>query len=44
METQTGQKVKSLRSDNGGEYTLGEFVDYCAEASIRREFTVPYNT
>ena len=28
---------------NGGEYTLGEFVDYCAEAGIRREFKVPYN-
>eukprot|EP00253_Pinus_taeda_P014280 PITA_14280 len=43
VETQTGWKIKSLRSDNGGEYTLGEFVDYCAKASIRREFTVPYN-
>ena len=29
--------------DNGGEYTLGEFVDYCAEVEIRREFTVSYN-
>ena len=43
VETQTGRKIKSLRSDNGGEYTLGEFVEYCAEAGIRREFTVPYN-
>ena len=43
METQTGRKIKSLRSDNGGEYTLGEFVDYCAEVGIRREFTVLYN-
>eukprot|EP00253_Pinus_taeda_P007806 PITA_07806 len=43
VETQTGRKIKSLRSENGGEYTLGEFVDYCAEAGIRREFTVPYN-
>eukprot|EP00253_Pinus_taeda_P032558 PITA_32558 len=43
VETQTGRKIKSLRSDNGGEYTLGDFVDYCAEAGIRREFTVPYN-
>ena len=43
VETQTGQKIKSLRSDNGGEYTLGDFVDYCAEAGIRREFIVPYN-
>eukprot|EP00253_Pinus_taeda_P032870 PITA_32870 len=43
VETQTGRQIKSLRSDNGGEYTLGEFVDYCAEAGIRRKFTVPYN-
>ena len=43
VETQTRRKIKSLRSDNGGEYTLGEFVDYCEEACIRRKFTVPYN-
>ena len=43
METQTRQKIKSLKSNNGEEYTLGEFVDYCAEAGIRREFMVPYN-
>eukprot|EP00253_Pinus_taeda_P014532 PITA_14532 len=43
VETQTGRKFKSLRSNNGVEYTLGQFVDYCAEAGIRREFTVPYN-
>eukprot|EP00253_Pinus_taeda_P015911 PITA_15911 len=43
QEITTSQKIKSLRSDNGGEYTLGEFVDYCVEAGIRREFTVPYN-
>ena len=44
VETQTGRKIKVLRSDNGGEYTLGEFVDFCAEVGIRRQFTVPYNT
>ena len=43
METQKSRKIKSLRSVNGGEYTLGEFVDYCVEAGIRREFTIPYN-
>ena len=43
VETQTSRKIKSLRSDNGGEYTLGEFVEYCVEAGIRREFIVPYN-
>jgi len=42
VENQIGRKIKVLRSENGGEYTLGEFVDFCAEAGIRREFTVPY--
>ena len=42
MEAQTGRKIKVLRSDNEGEYTLGEFVDFCVEAGIGREFTVPY--
>ena len=43
VETQIGRKIKVLRSDNGGEYILGEFVDYCAEVGIKREFIVPYN-
>ena len=34
VETQTGRKIKVLRSNNGVEYTLGQF---------KREFTVPYN-
>ena len=43
VETQTCRKIELLKSDNGGEHTLGEFVDFCAEVGIRREFTVPYN-
>lgn len=43
VETQTSRKIKVLRSDNGGEYTLGEFVDFYAEVGIRKVFTVPYN-
>eukprot|EP00253_Pinus_taeda_P014831 PITA_14831 len=43
VETQIGRKIKVLRPDNGGEYTLGEFVDFCAKAGIRREFIVPYD-
>eukprot|EP00253_Pinus_taeda_P031251 PITA_31251 len=43
VETETGRKIKVLKSNNGGEYTLGEFVDFFAEAGIRREFTIPYN-
>ena len=32
-----------LRSNNGGEYTSGGFIDLCGEAGIKREFTIPYN-
>jgi transposase InsO family protein len=32
-----------MRSDNGGEYTSKEFMDFCAGEGIRRELTVPYN-
>jgi hypothetical protein len=32
-----------LRSDNGGEYSSRQFVDFCAQHGIRRQMTVPYN-
>jgi transposase InsO family protein len=32
-----------LRTDNRGEYTSAEFLDFYKEAGIRREKTVPYN-
>lgn len=33
-------KVKSLRSDNGGEYTSKLFERFCSENQIKREFTI----
>lgn len=41
VERETGNKLKCLRSDNGGEYTSREFSSYCAEHGIRHEKTVP---
>ena len=41
VENQTGQKVKSLKSDNGGEYDSQEFKDFCAGHGIRMIRTVP---
>jgi transposase InsO family protein len=32
-----------LRTDNGGEYTFKEFMDFYGGEGIRRELTVPYN-
>jgi len=43
VENLTGKKIRILRSDNGGEYTSGDFTDFCKEAGIKREYTIPYN-
>jgi hypothetical protein len=43
VENQTGKKIRVLRSNNGGEYTSKEFMDFCAREGIKRELTVPYN-
>jgi transposase InsO family protein len=43
VENQIGKKIRVLRSDNGGEYTSKEFMDFCEGEGIRRELTVPYN-
>jgi hypothetical protein len=37
------RKIKILGSDNGGEYTSKEFVNYCKDVGIKRELTTPYN-
>jgi hypothetical protein len=37
------RKIKILRSDNGGEYTSKEFVNFCKDIGIKRELTTPYN-
>jgi hypothetical protein len=43
VENQLGKRIKVLRSDNGGEYSLSHFVDFCAQQGIRRHMTIPYN-
>ena len=40
VENQTGRKIKYLRSDNGTEYTDGEFQKLCEEQGIQRHLTV----
>ena len=47
MEKFSGQRVerldiKSLRSDNGGEYTSKEFDTFCKNRGIHRQFSNPY--
>lgn len=38
-ELQTGSKLKQLRTDNGGEFTSGEFNAYCTQHGIVRQPT-----
>ena len=36
-------KIKRIRSDNGGEYTSNEFVDYLKQNRILKDETIPYS-
>ena len=40
VEKSRGEKIKTRRSDNGGEYTLKEFEEYLKKNGIRHERTV----
>ena len=37
------KRIKILIYENGGEFTSSEFNEYCKEAGIKRELTIPYN-
>ena len=37
-----GKFIKMLKSDGGGEYDSHEFLDFCKQHGIRRQFTTKY--
>ena len=43
IENLSNKRIKTLRSDNGGEYNSKEFEYFCKDAGIKRELTTPYN-
>jgi hypothetical protein len=43
MENQTGMKIKTLRSDNGGEFVSRKFDDFLHECGIERQTSAPFN-
>ena len=43
VENQSGQKLKCLRTENGGKYISKAFQDICDAKGIIQELTVPYN-
>jgi hypothetical protein len=42
VENETREKVASMRTDNGGEFTLAGFNDYCRNNGIKRKITNSY--
>lgn len=34
--------MKILRTDNGGEFTSKEFLQFCREKGIQRQYSIPY--
>jgi len=43
IENHFEKKMKTLRSNNGGEFTLGEFNDLSTSLGNKRELSPPYN-
>jgi hypothetical protein len=43
IENLTNKKIKTFRTDNGGEYTSKEFFSFCKSSGVRRELVVPHN-
>jgi transposase InsO family protein len=41
IENETDLKIKCLRSDNGGEFTSKEFIQFCENHGIKRQFSSP---
>ena len=41
MESHGRKRLKTLRTDNGGEYTSSEFKQYLKEGGVRHELTIP---
>nr|KYP42748.1 Retrovirus-related Pol polyprotein from transposon TNT 1-94 [Cajanus cajan] len=42
VELDTGKRIKCLRTDNGGEYIDGDFLAFCKQEGIKRQFTVAH--
>ena len=42
VELETGNKLKTLTSDNGGEYTSRQFEAYLAKEGIKHQLNIPY--
>ena len=44
VENHTERKIKTFRSNNGGDYISKDFKNLCKESGIKRDMSAPYNT
>jgi transposase InsO family protein len=42
-ELESGERLRTLRTDRGGEFTSAHFLDYCADNGIQRHLMAPYS-
>jgi len=42
VEKETGQFIKGIRTDRGGEFNLLEFNEFCKQNDIKRQLTTAY--
>ena len=43
VERETGERIKTFRTDRGGEFTSNEFNSFCDNQGIHRHLTAPYS-
>ncbi|TYZ63156.1 hypothetical protein PybrP1_001979, partial [[Pythium] brassicae (nom. inval.)] len=43
MEATTGERLRCLRSDNGGEYTSKAFATFCSSSGVKHQPSAPYS-
>jgi hypothetical protein len=42
-EAKCGRKLRMLRTDNSGEFTVAEFASYCVDEGVQRHYSAPYS-
>lgn len=43
VEIETGEKIKTLKTDRGGEFLSNQFTKYCEEMRLERHYTSPFS-
>lgn len=43
IKIQTRLKIRTLRTNNGGEYTSQDFNNFCTKTCIFHQLTIPYS-